>query len=103
MRHSPASSALYRVQNVDAGWGVAEQLLRQVELNTRISWWSKTKDGEKGRNVPKPIPMPGDKPTGSERFGGKAEPLEDVRDWLGWGPEKPITLKARNPRAPDVD
>ena len=55
-------------------WGLAEQLLAQIVDNQNIQIWFKTKDGEKGRNRPKPIPRPGVDPDQDvKRIGGKTK------------------------------
>lgn len=42
-----------------ADWTVDTHLLHSIEYSLRVLVWSKTKDAEKGRNKPKPIPLPG--------------------------------------------
>lgn len=40
-------------------WGIQEQLLALNADYLRILIWMRTEDGQKGRNIPKPIPRPG--------------------------------------------
>ena len=51
-----------------------------------IHWlqWAKTKDAEKGRNRPKPIPRPGAQDDENvKKIRGTAEPVNDIVEWLG--------------------
>lgn len=58
--------------------------------------WMQSRDGQKNRNRPKPIPRPGLDPA-DKKYGGRAEPIESIRDWLGWDdPQKP-----KQPRGPN--
>lgn len=53
-------TALFRALGGEkADWGIKEQLMAmQVDY---LAWlvWAKTKDGQSGRNKPKPVPRPG--------------------------------------------
>lgn len=59
-------------------WGLAEQLLA-VNADA-LNWlvWSKTKDAEKGRNKPKPIPRPGVDTEADVRTIGTPAPIEEI-------------------------
>lgn len=51
-----------------------------------IHWlqWSKTKDGQKNRNRPKPIQRPGvEHDEGVKQVKGTPEPVADIAQWLG--------------------
>jgi hypothetical protein len=77
-------SALGRaIQGDAAPWQLPEMLLAAAV--DRLTWlaWAKTKDGQKGRNVPKPIPRPGVE--GPERIGNQPVSLDDINEFLGWG------------------
>lgn len=79
----PSKSAVWLEKNPDdAPWGLREMLLAEIVDMQHLALWSKTKDGEKNRNRPKPIERPGARP---ERFGKKPLPLDDMKTWLGWG------------------
>jgi len=45
--------------------------------------WMQSKDGQKNKNRPKQIPRPGVVPD-KKKFGGSAESIDTIRDWLGW-------------------
>lgn len=55
--HLPPESALKRELN--DGWTNSEMLLAELVDTFRLNLWTKTKDGSKNRNRPKPIPRPG--------------------------------------------
>lgn len=50
----PEDSRILRAWNPDV-WPLDRQLLAVIANNTNWLVWSKTKDGQKGRNRPKPI------------------------------------------------
>lgn len=46
----------------EALWGEAENLLWSIEHSLRVLVWRQvTKDGKKGRKMPKPLPTPGER------------------------------------------
>jgi len=63
--------------------GLSEHLLAVVADAVIAGNWMQSKDGQKNRNRPKPIPRPGVKPE-SKKFGGQAEDIDTIRAWLGW-------------------
>lgn len=75
LMHSKPGSAYYGEMLGEAEpWGLSEQLLAQIVDNQNIQIWFKTKDGEKGRNRPKPIQRPGVDPDQDvKRIGGKTK------------------------------
>ncbi|MFJ2506328.1 DUF5361 domain-containing protein [Microbacterium sp. NPDC087592] len=75
----PSDSALWMEQNPDHMWGLPEFLLAEVVDSLHMLWWSKTKDGHKNRNRPKPLERPGRRP---ERMGKKPLPLDEMAVWL---------------------
>ena len=82
--HQPADSALYRAMHPDAApWGLSEHLLAVLADAVIAGNWMQSRDGQKNRNRPKPIPRPGVKPE-KTKFGGQAESMDTIRDWLGW-------------------
>lgn len=54
------TSATYRALYPDWQWHLVENqmLAAQTDLLALI-WWSKTRDGQKNKNRPKPVPRPG--------------------------------------------
>lgn len=94
----PATSALHRKMSPEwaawAGGDVSAHLLASIADGINAGNWMQSKDGQKNRNRPKPIPRPGVE-SGDKKFGGKAESIESIRDWLGWGAEKVPDKKPR--------
>lgn len=90
MRQLPEGSALARATRSDIDrWTIAEHLLATVADRLGILIWHNTKDGQQGRNAPKPIPRPGMTDPDGQRF-GTPRPIEEVRrildDWSAPGP-----------------
>jgi hypothetical protein len=84
IRYQPQSSALCREMNPEnALWGLSDHLLAVIADAVIAGNWMQSKDGQKNRNRPKPIPRPGVEPD-QKKFGGKAESIDTIRDWLGW-------------------
>lgn len=84
IRHSPAWSAYYAAESGEESlWGVQEHLMANLVDLTNILVWFKTKDGQKGRNRPKPIPRPGVEEPGKRKHGGAKIPAADIADLLG--------------------
>lgn len=77
------ASALFRSLNPDWRWDVSEQLLHSVEHSVRVLAWQQTKDGMRGRNVPKPVPAPW-VPTENDTvtYGSGAVDLDEMAEWL---------------------
>lgn len=81
-RMPPHKSAVALEQSPqDAPWGLAEHLLAELTDTQHLLLWSKTKDGQKNRDRPKPIERPGRRP---EKFGKQPLPLDEMHEWLGW-------------------
>lgn len=82
IQHGPAQSALARAMYPDHGWGLSEQL--QAALLDKANWlvWAKTKDGQSGRNRPKPIPRPGVEDT--EKLGNTVMSITEMDSFLGY-------------------
>lgn len=104
-RQSPSSSALAQsILGVEVTeWGLNEQLLAQLIDLTAWLVWSKTTDGQKGTNRPKPTPRPGVIPDAdSSQFGSEPLSIEDMREWLGWQkPAEPVPPKPDDAEAVD--
>ena len=84
VKYQPASSALYRAMNPEESpWGLSEHLLAVIADGVVAGNWMQSRDGQKNRNRPKPIPRPGVAPD-TKKFGGQAESMETIRAWLGW-------------------
>jgi len=82
--HQPATSALYRAMHPDESqWGLPEHLLAVIADAVIAGNWMQSRDGQKNKNRPKQIPRPGVVPD-KKTFGGKAESMTTIRDWLGW-------------------
>jgi hypothetical protein len=88
VQHSERGAALHRAMNPDDSmWGLSEHLLAVVADAVITGNWMSSRDGQKNRNRPKPIPRPGVVPE-SKKFGGQAESIDTIRDWLGWSETK---------------
>lgn len=88
VKYQPATSALHRAMNPEESpWGLSEHLLAVVADAVIAGNWMSSRDGQKNRNRPKPIPRPGVVPD-SKKFGGRAESIDTIRDWLGWSETK---------------
>lgn len=101
VQHTERGSALRASMNPeDSPWELKEHLLAVIADAVIAGNWMQSKDGQKNRNRPKPIPRPGVVPE-NKKFGGKAESVEAIRDWLGWevkpaeGPKRPRDARGR--------
>ena len=84
VQHTERGSALQASMHPEASpWGLREHLLAVIADGVTAGNWMQSKDGQKNRNRPKPIPRPGVEPD-DKRFGGKAESIDTIREWLGW-------------------
>lgn len=84
VQHSDHRTALQASMQPDAApWGLSEHLLAVLADAVIAGNWMQSRDGQKNKNRPKPIPRPGVEPV-NKKFGGKAESIDTIRDWLGW-------------------
>lgn len=84
VQHSGRDSALQASMDPEnARWGLSDHLLAVIADAVIAGNWMQSKDGQKNRHRPKPIPRPGVEPE-AKKFGGKAESMHAIRDWLGW-------------------
>lgn len=78
VRYAQPGTALFRALGGEqADWGLTEQLqAMQVDY---LAWlvWAKTKDGQAGRNAPKPVPRPGVEQAAGKQL-GTAAPLDEI-------------------------
>lgn len=85
--HSGIGSALQRKVSPEwASWATGEvsaHLLAVIADGITAGNWMQSRDGQKNRNRPKPIPRPGVEPSDT-RYGSKAESIDSIREWLGW-------------------
>lgn len=99
VQHAGHETSLFTSMHPDAApWKLSEHLLAVIADAVIAGNWMQSKDGQKNRNRPKPIPRPGVEPE-AKKFGGRAESMDAIRDWLGWNatpPEKP--KRARDAR-----
>jgi len=66
-----------------APWGLSEHLLAVVADAVIAGNWMQSRDGQRNRNRPTPIQRPGVVPD-KKKFGGQAEDIDTIREWLGW-------------------
>lgn len=55
----PRESRTMRRLAPEAEWGNAEYMLCSIEHSLRTLVWQNSKDGQRGRNAPKPLDTPG--------------------------------------------
>ena len=56
----PRDSRIVRAACPDAEWDDGTYMLHSMEESLRLIVWSKTKDAQMKRNVPEPVPTPGE-------------------------------------------
>lgn len=80
VKEAGRESALMRSMHPDVHvWGKAEYLLADILDVQKLLFWSKTKDGQKGRHRPEPYPRPGVEKPGVKQVKGTAVPMDQVR------------------------
>lgn len=57
----PRDSRTFRAGNRELEWTDRDYMLWSIEYSLRVLRWQPTKDGQKGRNKPKPLPTPRDR------------------------------------------
>ncbi len=57
----PIESRTVRRMLPDAQWSQTDYILASIEHLAALNLWAKTKDGERGRNAPKPRQTPGER------------------------------------------
>ena len=86
VRHLPADAALVRhIRGDDSAWDLQSHLLALIADTARLHLWLVSRDGQKNRNRPKPIPRPGvDDGVERTRIGGTTiKPAAEVAAILG--------------------
>ena len=89
VRRQPDDSVLSRElqgegEDEDTRWTLEAHLLATAVDVLRWLQWSKTRDAEKNKNQPEPIPRPGvEAPKNVKHVKGKAEDIDDIVGWLG--------------------
>lgn len=100
VRRAPQDSSIAQSVDPEASrWGLSDQLLALV--GDYLAWiaWSKTADGEKNRNRPKPIPRPGVEPDEDiQKFGSDPVPIDELEEFLGWAQRR--VEQQKRPRDP---
>ena len=84
-RALPADSRCVRRLVPSARWTQAEYLLRDIEHATRVLIWQRTKDGERGRNAPRPIPTPAERARNEARRDDALAARAEIDRILGIG------------------
>lgn len=83
VKQSPRGCAIdLAVNGDDALWGLPEQLLAAAVDELRMLVWIQSKDGQKGRARPKPLPRPGVKGPDQEHIGNASVEIEEMEAWL---------------------
>jgi len=84
VQHSDSGTALQTSRfPEDSHWNLNEHLLAVIADAVIAGNWMQSKDGQKNKNRPKQIPRPGVVPD-KKKFGGNAESIDTIREWLGW-------------------
>lgn len=65
--------------HINDGWPLTQQLLASAVDELRVMIWQKTKDGQKGRKPPKPIPRPGFEDTSKQTFTAKPVSIKEMQ------------------------
>lgn len=83
--HLPADSAVARQEDIEGSmWGLGEHLQADIADSLRLLVWQKTRDGQRGRNQPKPLPRPGVEDASRKKHGGKTKmAAAKLADMLG--------------------
>lgn len=63
----PAESRCARAVDPRAAWTAGEWMLRSIEHGVRVLAWMQTRDGERGRRRPRPVPAPGEREDAARR------------------------------------
>ncbi|MEG9248005.1 DUF5361 domain-containing protein [Arthrobacter sp. Soc17.1.1.1] len=84
IRHLPEDSAMHRrlaVIDEDSIW--TPEMMVTAEVLDLVAYlvWFQTKDGQSGRNRPKPFPRPGHRPKKEDYA---PLPTSEMLEWLGW-------------------
>ncbi len=84
VKHLPEDSAIHRALAVideDSIW--SPEMMVNAEILDLVAYlvWFQTKDGQTGRNRPKPFPRPGYRQKKEEYA---PLPTEEMLEWLGW-------------------
>jgi len=64
---------------VAGGWTLANQLAAAQVDDLRVMIWQKTKDGQRGKKPPKPIPRPGFEDTSSQNFTARPVSIKEMQ------------------------
>ncbi|ORL15412.1 DUF5361 domain-containing protein [Prescottella equi] len=78
------NSALVRAANPDHLWDLHAYIAADIADSLRLLVWFKTKDGQHGRNRPKPFPRPGFEVPEDEQVIGEATDIDELDSLLGW-------------------
>lgn len=60
------------------------ELTRSIDHSLRWLVWAKTKDGEKGRNMPEPYRFPWEPEPDNGAIRGDAMTVDEAAEFLGW-------------------
>lgn len=67
-----------------ADWTLEAHLMASMVDSLRWLQWAKTKDAEKGKNAPEPVPRPGVEDTKKKQRTGEGMDIDAAYEWLGW-------------------
>lgn len=79
---APPKSPLAVALNPRLAWDTTDYLLADLADSQRWLVWSKTRDGQRNRNRPKPIPRPGVREVEGRMTDVRAMSVEDMKAFL---------------------
>ena len=80
--HAPPKSPLAVALNPKMAWDAADYLLAEIADAQRWLVWAKTKDGQRNRNAPKPIPRPGAVESSGRMTDVRSMDVDDLKAFL---------------------
>lgn len=83
VHQSPRGSAIRRATDPFDSHTAQLELARATAMTLQWMAWTKTRDGQNGRNVPKPIRFPWE-PEPESVFPADVLPLDEMAAILGW-------------------
>lgn len=69
----------------EARWSPGDYLLASIEHSARVAVWQRTKDGSRGRNVPRPVQTPAERARNEARRDEALAAREEIDRILGMG------------------
>ncbi|MBR2681418.1 MAG: hypothetical protein IKE23_11840 [Exiguobacterium sp.] len=77
----PSDSRSFRAVRPELTWTDRDYMLWSIEFSLRVLRWQPTKDGQAGRNKPRPLPTPADRARVVDKI--EATDMKAIADALG--------------------